>query len=96
VYMMLVDFLVLYVMILYYIIITLSLLSSLIVTPRSDFCQHGMHDTSYDTLIMTSLMVIASFSRTTLMARRRRGVIRPFCITILYHNLLLFIDIFHI
>jgi hypothetical protein len=23
-------------------------------------------------------------------------VIRPFCITILYHNLLLFIDIFHI
>jgi hypothetical protein len=24
------------------------------------------------------------------------GVIRPFCITILYHNLLLFIDIFHI
>jgi hypothetical protein len=27
---------------------------------------------------------------------RDRGVIRPFCITILYHNLLLFIDIFHI
>jgi hypothetical protein len=25
-----------------------------------------------------------------------RFVIRPFCITILYHNLLLFIDIFHI
>jgi hypothetical protein len=25
-----------------------------------------------------------------------REVIRPFCITILYHNLLLFIDIFHI
>jgi hypothetical protein len=24
------------------------------------------------------------------------AVIRPFCITILYHNLLLFIDIFHI
>jgi hypothetical protein len=24
------------------------------------------------------------------------GVIRPICITILYHNLLLFIDIFHI
>jgi hypothetical protein len=24
------------------------------------------------------------------------GLIRPFCITILYHNLLLFIDIFHI
>jgi hypothetical protein len=27
---------------------------------------------------------------------RWRRVIRPFCITILYHNLLLFIDIFHI
>jgi hypothetical protein len=26
----------------------------------------------------------------------RAGLIRPFCITILYHNLLLFIDIFHI
>jgi hypothetical protein len=25
-----------------------------------------------------------------------KGLIRPFCITILYHNLLLFIDIFHI
>jgi hypothetical protein len=25
-----------------------------------------------------------------------RALIRPFCITILYHNLLLFIDIFHI
>jgi hypothetical protein len=25
-----------------------------------------------------------------------RSMIRPFCITILYHNLLLFIDIFHI
>jgi hypothetical protein len=24
------------------------------------------------------------------------ALIRPFCITILYHNLLLFIDIFHI
>jgi hypothetical protein len=24
------------------------------------------------------------------------GVIRPYCITILYYNLLLFIDIFHI
>jgi hypothetical protein len=30
------------------------------------------------------------------MMRHDRGVIRPFCITILYHNLLLFIDIFHI
>jgi hypothetical protein len=27
---------------------------------------------------------------------RSGGLIRPFCITILYHNLLLFIDIFHI
>jgi hypothetical protein len=26
----------------------------------------------------------------------QQNVIRPFCITILYHNLLLFIDIFHI
>jgi hypothetical protein len=26
----------------------------------------------------------------------RSSLIRPFCITILYHNLLLFIDIFHI
>jgi hypothetical protein len=25
-----------------------------------------------------------------------KNLIRPFCITILYHNLLLFIDIFHI
>jgi hypothetical protein len=30
------------------------------------------------------------------MAVRFELVIRPFCITILYHNLLLFIDIFHI
>jgi hypothetical protein len=29
-------------------------------------------------------------------SRQRRRLIRPFCITILYHNLLLFIDIFHI
>jgi hypothetical protein len=27
---------------------------------------------------------------------RFKGLIRPICITILYHNLLLFIDIFHI
>jgi hypothetical protein len=30
------------------------------------------------------------------MPRRTIPLIRPFCITILYHNLLLFIDIFHI
>jgi hypothetical protein len=28
--------------------------------------------------------------------RRQMSKVRPFCITILYHNLLLFIDIFHI
>jgi hypothetical protein len=32
----------------------------------------------------------------TLAASRPRPLIRPFCITILYHNLLLFIDIFYI
>jgi hypothetical protein len=37
--------------------------------------------------LMASIKVIGKLSS---------GVIRPFCITILYHNLLLFIDIFHI
>jgi hypothetical protein len=30
------------------------------------------------------------------MTHKYRGLIRPICITILYHNLLLFIDVFHI
>jgi hypothetical protein len=34
--------------------------------------------------------------RTTAQIREESYVIRPICITILYHNLLLFIDIFHI
>jgi hypothetical protein len=34
--------------------------------------------------------------RMLLLADFGNGVIRPFCITILYHNLLVFIDIFHI
>jgi hypothetical protein len=40
-------------------------------------------------------MAIADDEPSTLVGVKR-SVIRPFCITILYHNLLLFIDIFHI
>jgi hypothetical protein len=42
--------------------------------------------------------VVGSVSSTCGTGRDTRSgsLIRPFCITILYHNLLLFIDIFHI
>jgi hypothetical protein len=48
-YLLLVDFLVLRVMIKYHIMILANCRAT------SDFCQHSMHDTSYDTPIVTSL-----------------------------------------
>jgi hypothetical protein len=50
---LLVDSLVLRIMIRYHIMIPLLLFSLLIIT-TSDFCQYYMHDTSYNTHIMTS------------------------------------------
>jgi hypothetical protein len=51
-----INILVLCVMILYHTMIPLSPLSSLIVASHQLFCQHGMHDTTFDTTIMASLI----------------------------------------
>jgi hypothetical protein len=44
----------------------------------------------------SSLDLNTSSTKSTLHACVHSPLIRPFCITILYHNLLLFINIFHI
>jgi hypothetical protein len=47
-------------------------------------------------LISTDISLQMADKSTTIPIGICENVIRPFCITILYHNLLLFIDIFHI
>jgi hypothetical protein len=58
-------FIVIRVMIQYHIMILLSPLSSLIDAPRQVFCQHGMHDTIYNTPIVASLMHMILVNHTT-------------------------------
>jgi hypothetical protein len=51
----------------------------------------GMLDTPDDPTLPLKMLSTEIGAKVTIAL-----VIRPFCITILYHNLLLFIDIFHI
>jgi hypothetical protein len=48
------------------------------------------------TIAWSSILAKQAANKSTAEPRDYKEVIRPFCITILYHNLLLFIDIFHI
>jgi hypothetical protein len=62
---------------------------------------HGLNtwmivQTFYAGLNFSSRNLLDSAAGGTFMSLTLGAVIRPICITILYHNLLLFIDIFHI
>jgi hypothetical protein len=58
-----VNFLVLCVMIQYQIMVPLSPLSSLIIVSHQNFCSGGMHDTSYEVMILPLWLVLAHWRR---------------------------------
>jgi ATP-binding cassette subfamily B (MDR/TAP) protein 1 len=51
---------------------------------------------SHWNMVKSILKYLRNMKDMVLVYGESEEVIRPFCITILYHNLLLFIDIFHI